>query len=140
MKSVEILGYVYVVGDTYKLNGMFINPGDTVTLRPTVAVHIDCKSLSVDASGTTLEITDIVAEDDIARIQVEAENVEETEVETIPNVEESTNEEEHIVIQKSLTKKKIIEELAEHGIRVDANKTKKQILAELEELSNIELV
>ena len=43
MKSVEILGYVYVVGDTYKLNGMFINPGDTVTLRPTVAVHIDCK-------------------------------------------------------------------------------------------------
>ena len=60
MKSVKIMNTTYIIGDTYKLNGMFFNSGDRVTLRPTVSINVECKALSVDASGTLLEIVDII--------------------------------------------------------------------------------
>ena len=133
MKCVGISDYLYVVGDSYRLDGMFINLGDIIILRPTVFISIECRATSIDATGTTLEILDIIGEDEFANMMIDAEEVNDVEV-------ASDEEPEEIIIFKSLTKKKLMDDLTERGIKFDASKTKKQILEELGELSNVKIV
>lgn len=162
MKSVKIMNTTYIIGDTYKLNGMFFNSGDRVTLRPTVSVNVECKALSVDASGTLLEIVDIIGEDEIASTKIEAEDVEFTTNEEVPippvpeevelittdsYVEEQPSistwtdgESIGIKINKKMTKKAIVELINEYDLPIDTNQTKAKILEELEKLDNVGIV
>jgi len=162
MKSVIIMNTIYTVGDTHKLNGMFFNSGDRVTLRPTVSINVECEAISVDASGTLLKIIDIIGEDEIASTKIEAEDVEFTtneEVPITPTIEEvefvttdsyieeqpsittwTDGENIGIKINKKMTKKAIVELINEYDLPVDTNQTKAKILEELEKLDNVEIV
>ena len=159
MKSVRIMNTIYTVGDTYKLNGMFFNLGDRVTLRPTISINVECEAISVDASGTLLKIVDIIGEDEIASTKIKAEDVEFTTNEEVPVSEEvdfvstdsyieeqpsistwTDGEDIGIKINKKITKKAIVELINEYDLPIDTNQTKAKILEELEKLDNVEIV
>ena len=122
-------------GDKVLLYNQFLNPGTEIVLSARADTSVLAVAEDSTGQGTFLKIVEVRARDELASMRLEAEDV---EVET---KDYSTNDvNEKIQIPRNLSKKNLVERLAEEGIDIDTKKTKAQIYAELEGLANVELI
>ena len=134
MKSAEIFnGKTFVtvhIDDEIILYGQFLNPGLQMQFTSVVGITVHGVTTNIFSDGTGIRITDIVAQDEMAQTVLTAEDV---EVEVISN--------SAIQIPKNLSKKNLIERIAEENIDIDVTKkTKAKLYEELEGLDSVELI